>query len=384
MFKHLILVSSFVLLCFSCSSSTNKAKQSANNNNMLYMIVGSYAPEDSKGIYVYRFNTETGDMEQVSDVSGIANPTYLVVSNDEKYVYSVAENGKNEAAVYAYAFDKKTGSLRFLNKQQTDGDGPCYINTDKGGHFVVTANYSGGSISVFPLNKDGSLLPVSQLFKYSDVGRVSHLHTIALSPDEKYLFATDLGQDKIYKFTVHPDGGGTGQFLQPSDPIEIQLEAGSGPRHLAFHPNGKYLYCINELSGRTTVFKYTAGNLEAIQYITSDTTTYVTRNRGSADIHTTPDGRFLYTSNRGKANTITSYSINSTDGTIAPVDYQPTGMHPRNFIITPNGKFLLIASRDSNSVHLYEIDQTTGRLKDTGKEEQVSKPVCLKFIKMAE
>ena len=347
----------------------------------LYMLVGTYTSGTSTGIYVYKFDEETGTMEYVSEAK-TANPSYLAISADERFVYSVSENNA-DAEVCAFSFDKNTGKLNLLNAQRTNGAAPCYIATD--GRFVATANYSGGNISVFPLTNDGLLQPAANVFEFEgtvpDVGRPKkpHLHCVVFSPDRQYLFGADLGTDKLYKFST----SGTAPFLETGAPESYKLEPGSGPRHFTFHPNGKFAYLINELSGKVTVFHYDNGNLEPVQYIASDTSSGV-GGKGSADIHASPDGKFLYASNRANTNNITIFRINDGDGKLTVAGFQPTGNHPRNFVITPNGKFLLVANMNSNLVQIFGIDKNTGLLtEDISKQiTDIDKPVCLKFVGM--
>jgi len=346
-----------------------------------YMLVGTYTSGTSKGIYVFRFDEETGAAEYVSEIQAV-NPTYLAVSTDERFVYSVGESGR-DAVAYAFSFDKKTGKLNLLNTQPINSSGPCYISADRAGRFVVTANYSGGTVSVFPLSADGSLQPVAKVFGFEGTGpdanrqEKPHLHCVVFSPDRQYLFAPDLGSDQLHKFTT----GNTAPFLTIGNPEAYKVEPGSGPRHLTFHPNGRFAYLINELSGMVTVFRYTDGRLEPLQYIASDRSEGV-GNKGSADIHVSPDGKFLYASNRANTNNIAIFSIDDADGKLTLAGFQPTGQHPRNFVITPNGKFLLAASRDSNLIQVFEIDRKTGLLKEDSSKQitSIDRPVCLKFV----
>jgi len=363
----------YFLLCLMLCE--NSVYADAADEDRWFLLVGSYSDGTTSGISVYDFDNQNGDFTFVSDIKQVVNPTYLVVSHDERMVYSVNET--QEGAVSAFRFDKASGSLSLVNSQPAKGAGPCYINTDAMNDFIVTANYSGGNISVFPLDTDGSIKPLSMNIDFNAADTpASRVHTVVFSRDGTRLLATDLGKDRIYSFEVKPDA--TDAFLVLPPESVTELETGSGPRHLAFHPNGKYLYCINELSGKITVFTYKDRKLEAIQSIASDTTQTPDR-KGSADIHLTSNGRFLYSSNRLRADGIAIFSVNPENGQLTRIGYQPTGIHPRNFIISPNNKFLLCANRDTNNIQIFHIDLATGLLHDTGKAINTDKPVCLKW-----
>ncbi len=372
----LFVISVLFILFISCSGKVISGREIERTGDY-YLLAGTYTNGSSKGIYVYDFDQETGNIVFLNVSPNISNPSYLAVSRDERFVYSVSEDDQENASVSSFSFDKSIGILKFINTQKTEGAHPCYIAVNKENNFITTANFTGGSLSVFPLKKDGSLEPISQLFICNSKENIpSHIHTTYFSPDEKYLFVTDLGKDKIYRYTVNPES--KNDFLQDQQ-IATNLDPGSGPRHLAFHPNGNYLYCISELSGKVTVFQYNEGSLNQIQSIASDTTSGI-GNKGSADIHLTPDGHFLYASNRLKVDGIAIFEVNE-NGTLESIGYQTTGIHPRNFLITPNGKFLLVASRDSNNICVFEINKETGLLSNTQKEIKIDKPVCLKLIR---
>ncbi len=379
MIKRVLSIGLLGLLLFGCKPK-NKVQTMEDSTNKMYMLVGTYSSAEEEGIHVYQFDQENGELSRVSGVKGIPSPSYLVVSNDGNFVYSIAEEEGDKAAAHSLSFDKDKGVLNLLNSHPTKGDAPCYIELDPQNRFAVTANYSGGSISVFPINENGKLLPASQVVKFSGSGKDKerqekpHLHSVIFSPDDKHLFANDLGTDRIYKFNV--SHAHSSEFLKEGEPAHFSVEPGSGPRHNCFHPNGKYMYTINELSGKVTAFKYTNGNLESFQSIKSDTLNA----QGSADIHITPDGKFLYSSNRLEADGLAIFSVNEETGELTKIGYEITGLHPRNFVISPNGKYLLVASRDDNKIQIFSIDKNTGLLNDTKKDVELSKPVCLKFV----
>lgn len=346
-----------------------------NGKNELTLLVGTYTDGSSKGIYTFRFDQETGHTTALSSAE-VPNPSYLVPSEDGKFIYAVSEMNNTTAALNAFSFDKETGRLSLLNQLPTLGADPCYVATN--GKEVLTANYSGGSMSVFPLKENGALEPVDTLFEGNIGGPDSerqatpHVHCTVFSPDGKFIFATDFSADRILRFVIHP------KSIIPHPSAEaIDVAPQTGPRHLTFSPNGKYAYLIGELSGNITAFSYVEGKLEKIQTITADTL----RARGSADIHLSPDGKYLYASNRLKGDGLAIFEVNQETGMLAKVGYQPTGMHPRNFNITPNGKFLLVACRDSRTIQVFQRDLVTGLLTDTRQDISVDKPACIQFIK---
>lgn len=380
MLKQILALSSLLLVCFSCTNnktgSTTIVQEDIQTQNDLYLLVGTYTAKDSKGIYVYKFDTVTGSSKYVSDVF-IQNPSYLTLSNDEKNVYVVSENGDRTASASSFSFDKENGILKKMNQELTGGKDPCYITLSPDNKFAATANYSSGSITIFPINEKKELEKASSLISFTGHGvdkdrqTQPHLHFLIFSPDNKYLFANDLGTDQIHKFDLTQDS----TFIRTSTEPAIKLKDGIGPRHSVFHPNGKYMYTITELSGEVLVFDYKDETLIQKQSILSDSLHV----KGSADIHISPDGKYLYASNRLQGDGISIFSINENDGTLSKVGYQATGSHPRNFIITPNGNFLLVANRDSDNIQVFVRNKNTGLLEDTKQNIELSMPVCLKF-----
>lgn len=372
----------FCILCFllfSCGSCSQHPSKTDNNMNssVLTMLVGTYTSGVSKGIYTFQFNENNGTVTPLSEVS-ISNPSFMNVSNDATRLYAVSEDDKQNSAVTAFSLDVKTGALDIINVAKTDSSSPCYILS--GDDWVATANYGGGTVTTFPLGDKGLLKPLRQQIDFNtEQGKPSHLHCLTPSLDGRFVFACDLGKDRIYRFAVNSaqkinNGEDILQLIEPA----IVLKEGSGPRHLTFAPNGKYVYLINELSGTVVAFTYDNdnGNLVEFQSVVADSVNA----HGSADIHISPDGAFLYASNRLKEDGIAIFKINSSDGTVAKVGYCKTGIHPRNFRITPNGKYLLVACRDSNIVQVYERDENRGLLTNTNKDIKLDKPVYIQFI----
>lgn len=344
-----------------------------------HLLVGTYTDAGSDGIYTYKFNAQTGDATAQSSVK-TSNPSYLAVSPDNKFVYAV--NSDNEGMVSAFQFNKQDGSLKFLNKVTSAGAGPCYVSINRKGNIVVAGNYSGGNLAVMEVRQDGQLNQPKQIIqlKGSGVNRSrqekAHVHATVFSPDYRFLFVPDLGTDKVMIYKVAPGSGA----LQPAEEPFAEVNAGAGPRHIDFHPKLGFAYLIEELTGTISVFKYNEGKLTLVQNTSSHPISYQGA-YGSADIHVSPDGNFLYASNRGDANSIAIFRIDQDNGMIQPVGFQPSlGIHPRNFNFDPTGNFLLVANRDTDEIVIFKIDKQTGLLEDTKKRIKVSKPVCIKWI----
>jgi 6-phosphogluconolactonase (cycloisomerase 2 family) len=381
--RILLLIAALTLFACGQKGKTTETAESGSKSNNVYLLAGTYTSGESKGIYVYRFDTVTADAEFVS-MTELVNPSFLTVSHNGKFVYSITETHDEEASASAFAFDRQKGELKLLNKRKTQGGDPCHIVIDRAGKHVVTASYSGSSISVFDIRDDGSLSELTQLLKFSGKGSdpdrqaSPHLHWAGYSPDGKYLYANDLGTDQIYKYTINYAAGENQNCLTEGTPASFKLADGTGPRHSEFHPNGKFVYLISELSGDVLAFTYdeASGDLTEFQKIKSDTLGA----RGSADIHITPDGRFLYSSNRLKGDGLAIFSIDREDGKLTQIGYQETGIHPRNFVITPDGKLLLVACRDSNVIQVFRINRETGLLENLNKDIKLDMPVCLKIV----
>ncbi|MBL7745438.1 MAG: lactonase family protein [Chitinophagaceae bacterium] len=349
-----------------------------------YLIVGTYTGGKSEGIYVYKFNSTDGSYQAISHVK-TSNPSFIAISPDQKFVYAVLENADNKGKggeISAFAFDKTSGKLTYINQQPTGGDHPCYVETDKTGKWVIAGNYTSGSLSVLPVNKDGSLGKATDHIQHEGSGmnkqrqEKPHVHCTLFSADNKFLFVPDLGIDKvmIYAFDAK-----SGKLTPASQPFAKSVD-GAGPRHFTFHPNNKYAYLIEELSGTVVTYQYKTGRLKTIQRI-STMPAGDTSFAGSADIHVSPDGKFLYASNRANSNTIAIFSINSKNGKLTAIGHQSTlGNTPRNFNFDPSGNFLLAGNQNSDEIVIFRRDTMTGLLTDSGKRISVGKPVCLRWI----
>ncbi|MFN8346379.1 MAG: lactonase family protein [Spirosomataceae bacterium] len=348
-------------------------------NKDLYLFIGTYTSKTSEGIYVYKFNTQTGDFSPVSIAKGIKNPSFLALSPDNRYLYSVAE--MSGGAVSAFAFDKQSGNLTMLNTQSAGGNGPCHVAVDKTGKWVMVGNYGGGSLSILPVQADGSLGAATQTIQHEGKSvntarqEKPHVHSINIAPNNKDVFVPDLGTDKIMTYTLDTKAG----KLLPGNPPFTSTTPGAGPRHFTFHPNGKWAYVINELDATMTGFQYKSGKLEPYQTVSTLPADY-TGQKWCADIHISPDGKFLYGSNRAHESLVI-FSIHPKTGELIYVGHQNVlGKTPRNFMIDPTGKWVLVANQDSDNVVIFSRDMKTGQLTPTGKEIKVSMPVCLKTL----
>jgi 6-phosphogluconolactonase len=363
----------FLLLAFNLTLCSQKSKEQL-------LVIGTYTSETSEGIYIYKFNTETGENSFVSSVK-TSNPSYLTISPNKKFVYAVNEDAPGN--VTAFVFNKPNNKLLQLNQQPSQGKNPCYITIDKNGKWVIVGNYSSGTLAVYPVNKDGSLgKPTdSVLHEGSSVNserqEAAHVHATVLNNNNKTLYVPDLGMDEVMLYNLDNKTGKLKEF----DPPFVATEPGAGPRHIDIHPNGKYAYLMEELTGSVSVYKIEKnGYLSLLQNISGLPRDFDGA-IGSADIHVSPDGKFLYCSNRGESNTIGIFSINKSNGQLEWIDHQSTlGKTPRNFNFDPTGNFLLVANQNSDEIVIFKRDKETGLLTDTGKRISVSKPVCLKWM----
>lgn len=373
-----------LLLALALLSATNLFAQKKDNTPKTYdLLIGTYTTGTSKGIYVYRFYTETGKTAYLNEVTGIDNPSYLCVAKNNRFVYSVNEVGDDrKGSISSFSFEPKMGKIDLINKQPSTGTGPCYISVDKEQKHVFVANYASGALSVLPVNKDGSLGAVSQTIQDSGHGANKsrqagpHVHTAVLSPDEKYLLYTDLGTDKLNFYRYKPSKE---QPLIAADPSFISVMPGHGPRHLDFTPDKKYLYLITEMGAVIYVYDYdgpTSKQLEAISLLPDG----FKGQSGAADIHVSADGKFLYASLRDPLNEIVVFAINPDNGRLTLVERKSSmGKTPRNFVLDPTGNYLLVANQNSDDVFVYRINKATGKLTLTGSKISVGNPSCLKF-----
>src|SRR5208282_1446865 len=315
------------------------------------------------------------------------NPSFLAIDPSRHFLYAVNEvqnyKGASSGAVSAFAINSQTGNLSLLNQVPTRGADPCYIAFDQTSKYALVANYTGGSVAVFPVQPDGRIGEPSAFVQHrgSSVNKERqegpHAHWIETTPDNRFAIAVDLGLDELLVYRFDASKGS----LTPNDPPYGSLDPGAGPRHLAFHPNGKFAYVVNELQSSITAFSYDSGRgaLEKLKTVPTLPKGFSGSN-DSAEIEIHPSGKFLFASNRGH-DSIAVFSIDNPSGALTLVDHFPTqGKTPRNFEIDPTGKLLFVANQDTNNIVVFRIDPTDGRLTPTGQTLHVPSPVCLKFM----
>jgi 6-phosphogluconolactonase len=365
------------------------AKPAAGDHYILY--VGTYTEEGgkSKGIYAYRYDASDGKTTPLGLSAETTNPSWVAPHPNGRFLYAVNEvpnyKGPNSGGLSAFSVDPASGKLTFLNEVPSRGADPCYVTVDKTGKYVLVANYTGGSIAVFPVLSDGKLGDASAFVQHTGHGpnaerqEAPHAHSIDLSPDNKYAMVDDLGLDEllVYKFD---SSKGT---LTPNDPPFAKVDPGAGPRHFVLHPSGKFAYVVDEMHSTVTVLSHDVqkASFQSLQTISTLPKNFTGEN-DDAEIRIHPSGKFLYASNRGH-DSIAVFAIDPAKGTLTAVDDTPTqGKTPRGFEIDPTGKLLFAANQKSDNIVVFRIDAATGRLTPTGQTFEVGSPVCIKFMKV--
>jgi 6-phosphogluconolactonase len=359
----------------------------------LWVYFGTYTNTrpKSQGIYLGQFDLAVGKLESVVPAGKAVNPSFLVVHPSRPLLFAVSEvpnfDDKHTGAVYAFSIQPKTGQLTLLDQQSSGGGGPCHVTIDRSGQYVLVANYGTGSIASLPIQKDGQLGPAISVIQHvgSSINRQRqkgpHAHSLYLDPANRIALACDLGVDKIM---IYSFDAGRGK-LTASQPAFLATRPGAGPRHLAFHPNGRWLYGINELDNTVTAYRYdaAAGTLEAVESLSTLPEGFRGTNT-AAEIAAGPSGKFLYASNRGH-NSIAIFAIDGSTGKLHLVGHEPSqGKTPRSFAIDPGGRYLLVVNQDSNNVVVFRIDAASGRLQAVGEPVEVPSPVCVELTRPVE
>lgn len=349
------------------------------------LYIGTFAGRGSEGLYVYEFDRENLQFTQLQTLSERQAPTFQYLHPNGEILYSASREAFNEKTenhtLGAYRIDPESGRLTLINEQSVEGRGPAHVSVDPNGRFVYISNYTTGNLSVFPIREDGGVGPAVDVVQHegSSVNesrqRSPHVHSILPSPDGRFIYASDLGTDRINIYTPDPETG----VLTPAAQPWFENTPGSGPRHFTFHPSGEYAYSAEELTSTVAVLKVDreTGALEQIQRVPMLPEGVDGTDNTAADIHASPDGRFLYASNRGH-DSLVIYSIDPSNGMLTLVGHESTrGGHPRNFLMDRDGKFILVANRDNDNVVVFERDRESGLLSYTGVELEVPMAVCI-------
>ena len=341
------------------------------------LLIGTYTQKGSKGIYIYHFDTATGKAIELSHTNSVSNPSFLAITKDKQNVYAVNED--IEGGVSSFSF--KNNTLKFLQKLPSKGAHPCYISISPDQKNIFVANYTGGNIAQFYRFADGRLSNVRQLIQHEGSStnkerqEKAHVHGVFFNPEGNYLFTPDLGMDQV---SIYPYKATTTPTLQTDKNLLLQSTPGSGPRHITFSKNGQLVYLVEELTGTVSVFQFKKGMVKKLQTLATHPDNF-TGQAGSADIHLSPNGKYLYVSNRGDENNIVKLEVleNGLLNTQHRSYFSSKGIKPRNFTISEDGKWLLVANQDSDNIAIYKIDLNNGDLIDTGNQIKVSMPVCL-------
>ncbi|MDA1773914.1 lactonase family protein [Bacillus cereus] len=349
------------------------------DNKEFIGYVGTYTKENSEGIYKFTLDVEAKKISNVTLAAKLDNPTYVTINRNNEYLYSVVKEGES-GGVAAYSIDSHTGELKAKNRQVVEGASPCHISVDSGNYTVVTANYHKGTIESFAVNEeDGSVNPASSIMAHEGSGpnkerqEKPHAHYAGYTPDEKYVVGVDLGIDKILTYEIKDS--------KLKEVNSLSVKPGSGPRHITFHPNGKYAYVMTELSSEVIVLIYNSqeGSFTEVQYISTLPEQFDENSQGSA-IHISSDGRFVYAGNRGH-NSIAVYSVDQNSGQLTFVEHTSTeGNWPRDFVLDPTEKFLVATNEKSHNLVLFSRDESTGKLTLLQSDVAVPEPVCVKFL----
>src|SRR6266404_1765981 len=362
--------------------------RSAEATDHKYIVyIGTYTGSGSKGIYAYRFDASTGKVDPIGLAAESDKPSFLAVHPNGRFLYAVNEigqfDGEKSGSVSAFSIDRNTGKLTLLNRVSSRGAGTAHLSLDRTGRYVLVANYSGGSVAVFPIQEDGRLGKPSSFVQHAGSSvnperqTGPHAHEIVVTNDNRFVLVPDLGLDEVLIYRFDAAKG----LLTPNDPALAKTDPGAGPRHVALHPSGRFVYVVNELQSTVSVFSYDAraGTLRAIAKLTTLPKDFSGRN-STAEILTDLQGRFLYLSNRGH-DSVAVFAINPQNGTLSQVQDVPTGgKTPRNFAIDPTGRWLFAANQESNNITLFRVDGHSGRLTRTDTVLPTDKPVCVTFV----
>lgn len=352
-----------------------------------WVFIGTGGGKLAKGIYRCEFDTTTGTLSKPELAAEAANPNFVAIHPNGKFLYAVANimaNGKSQGGVIAYAIDGKTGALTKLNEQASGGAGPCHVNVDRAGKNVLIACYSGGSVNAFPIGDDGKLKEATGFVQHKGSGgdpkrqAGPHAHSINLSKDNRFAIVADLGLDQLLVYKLDADKG----TLTPNDPPFTKTAPAAGPRHFAFAPAGNLAFVINEMDSTLSSLSYDPqkGTFKTLATVSTLPKDYKGTGNSTAEVVVHPNGKFVYGSNRGH-NSIAAFKYDEKTGDMSPIGHATQDINtPRNFNIDPTGQYALVGSQGGNQVVVFKIDQQTGELKPTGNKVEVGTPICIRFL----
>lgn len=374
-------------LALGCSGVVRPAFGASDKNNYL-VYIGTYTGAKSKGIYAAQFDAATGRLSEPALAAETKNPTFLAIHPNQRFLYAANEignfAGKKSGSISAFSIDAATGKLTLLNQQSSGGGEPCYVVVDRTGRNAFAANYGGGSITVLPVKENGSLGEATAFIQHqgSSVNKerqeAPHAHFITPDPANRFALTCDLGLDKVLVYRFDASQG----TLAANDPPAATQAAGSGPRHLAFHPKGRWVYVINEMASTMTVFSYNArqGALKELQTISTLPDGFK-GDSNTAQVQVHPSGKFVYGSNRGH-DSIAVFAVDKKTGQLKLLQHQSTlGKTPRHFTMDPTGKWLIAENQDTDNIAVFSIEPKTGALTHTGQVLKAPSPVCLQFVR---
>jgi len=378
MVRHtFFFLSAIVAAVLPLAAAPQEDRRASSESTLMY--VGPYTRQESKGIYAYRYAAASGELTPIGLAAESLNPSWLLTHPDGQFLYAANES---EGTVSAFSIDRSTGLLTLLNRVSAGGRTPCHLVIEKTGKYFMVANYGSGGVASFPIQEDGSLGEPAAIMQHSghSIGRRQRgprAHAVVLSPDHRFLFVPDLGLDQVVSYALDATNGG----LTPTEQRFVKITQGSGPRHMAFHPNGRFAYVNSEMGSLVTAFSYDAENGALAQMQVSSTIpAEFTEENNTAEIGVHPNGRFLYVSNRGH-DSIAIFGVHPDTGMLSFVEHTSTqGKIPRSFAIDPKGQFLFVANQETDNIVQYRIDQNTGRLTPTGKIVEVDAPVSMEFL----
>jgi len=370
------------------AATAEDAQTDAASSGKLRVYFGTYNRGDGKGIYTSELDLASGKLSAAELAGEAVNPSFLAIHPSRKFLYAVGEidnfDGKKTGGVSAFTIDRKTGKLKLINQHSSQGAGPCHLVVDATGKNVLVANYGGGSIACLPIDPDGKLREASTFIQHQgssiDPNRQAgpHAHSINVDAKNRFAMAADLGLDRVLVYRFDADKGS----LVPNDPPSVVMPAGGGPRHFAFHPNGRFAYANNEMASSVTALSYDpeSGVLEELNTVPTLPADASAEGNSTAEVRVHPNGKFVYVSNRGH-NSIAIFEVDASSGRLTPKGHVSSGGKvPRNFNLDPSGQFLLAANQDSSNIVVYRVDPQTGGLTPTGSEIEVPTPVCIRFL----